>query len=128
MTQSILESVKGTLGILPDQTSFDSELLLHINSAIGTLTQLGVGPEAGYTVESVQEVWTDFLGTDHQLNPVKSYVHLRVKLLFDPPDIGFVLTAMKDQIKELEWRLNVLVDDQPLPPQPTLLVTSDGGV
>jgi len=112
MTESILNSTKASLGIPEEQTAFDVELLMHINSAFTTLTQLGVGPSSGLTVEDDVPVWSDLIGNDPRLNSAKSYVYLRVKLLFDPPEVGFVLTAMKQQIEEQEWRLNVTVDDE----------------
>lgn len=111
MSNSILTSTKLSLDIPVGHTAFDGQILMHLNSAIATLTQLGVGPEDGFTVATTQEVWSDFIGSDAKLNPVKTYVHLRVKMLFDPPEIGFVITAMNKQIEELEWRLNVLVDN-----------------
>lgn len=129
MVDSILLSTKASLGLPADHTAFDAEILMHLNSALSTLVQLGVGPTEGLYVEGADEVWEGLIGTDMRLNAVKTYVHLRVKLLFDPPDIGFVLTAMKEQIKELEWRLNVIVDD--VIPVPVVveepLSTIDGG-
>jgi hypothetical protein len=125
MSQSILTSIKITLGLPEAHTAYDQELLIHINSAIGTLTQLGVGPSIGYTVATAEEIWSDWLGPeDPQLNPVKTYIHLRVKMIFDPPDIGFVITAMKEQIKELEWRLNVLVDNE-IPPKEVVILDAN---
>lgn len=110
--ESILKSTKASLGLAPEQTSFDSEILMHLNSAISTLTQVGVGPPDGIYVSGESETWEKLIGTDPRLNAVKSYLHLRVKMLFDPPEIGFVLTAMKEMIKEAEWRLNITVDDE----------------
>lgn len=112
MSDSILTSVKTSLGLQADHTEFDDEILLHVNSVFSTLTQLGVGPVEGFQIEDDTATWDEFIGTDPQLNAVKTYIHLRVKLLFDPPEIGFVLTAMKEQIQELEWRLNVTVDSE----------------
>ena len=130
MSASILTSTKAALGLTPDQTSFDAEILMFINSALATLTQLKVGPPLGFVVQSEQDLWSDFLGLDPRLNPAMTYVFLRVRMLFDPPDIGFVLTAIKEQIKELEWRLNVEVD-YALPTPPVLVPNgevSDGGI
>lgn len=110
MSTSILDSTKTALGITEAQHAFDSTLILHINTVLADLTQLGVGPAAGFEIMSNAEIWTDFLGPRPELNAVKSYVYLRVRLLFDPPDIGFVLTAMKEQIDKMEWKINVLVD------------------
>ena len=123
---SILKSTRASLGVGADETAFDTEILMHLNSAIATLRQLGLEPtENGLYVEDDTATWTQLIGPiaeQGELAAVKTYIHLRVKLLFDPPDIGFVLTAMKEQIKEQEWRLNVSVDT----PDPT--VTQPGDV
>ena len=123
MSQSILESTKLALGVSVDQHAFDSMLTMHINSVLADLTQLGVGPQTGFEIQTDAEVWSDFLGVNKpELNQVKSYVYLRVRMLFDPPDIGFVLTAMKEQIDKFEWKINVLVDHEILRDPPTPLV------
>ncbi len=106
MIQSILDSTKKVLNIDPSYTVFDEDILMHINSAFGTLRQLGVGPEVGFHIEDNTAVWEDFTGVDNRFNEVKSYIYLRVRLLFDPPGTSFLLEAIKEQIKELEWRLN----------------------
>lgn len=109
MTTSILDDVKHTLGLLPEDTSFDSDIIMHINSTFGTLTQLGVGPEIGYMITDSAQTWSEFF-TDPRLNAVKSYVFLCVKMLFDPPDTGFVFSSMERQKEEMEFRLNVVAD------------------
>src|SRR5690348_398765 len=80
---------------------------MHINTAFSMLNQLGVGPEAGFAIEDAVPTWDTFLGDDLRLNAVKTYVYLRVRLLFDPPSTSFVIEAINKQITELEWRLNV---------------------
>jgi len=108
MEPSILTSVKKVLGIAAEYLAFDQDIMMHINTALSTLTQLGVGPATGFTVDSVDDEWSDFVSpTDHQYNAVKSYVFLRVRMLFDPPQTSYLIAAQTDQIKELEWRLNV---------------------
>lgn len=107
MTESILTSTKDILDVSADVTAFDSAIKTHINSVFSTLNQLGIGPVEGYRVDDADDVWEDFLGTDPRLNNVKTYTFLRVKLLFDPPATSFHTTALKEQIQELEWRLNV---------------------
>jgi hypothetical protein len=108
MEQSILKSTKKILGITDDYTVFDLDILTHINSSFSTLTQLGVGPAAGFMIEDDTAVWADFIGTDDiQYNSVKSYVFLRVRQLFDPPSTSYLISAVERQILELEWRLNV---------------------
>lgn len=131
--EPVLKEVKASLGIANEVTVFDRELKMHINSAFGTLSQLGLGPEGGFEVESGTETWNDFLAEDLNLSPVKSYVHLRVKLLFDPPANSWVTVAMKEQIEQLEWRLNVVredtipIEDSPLPDE-EMQWELDGGV
>lgn len=109
MSSSILNDVKHTLGLLPDQTAFDTDIIMHINSALSTLTQLGVGPVAGYRITGADNLWSEF-ADDARLNSVRSYIYLKVKLIFDPPDTGFVTASMERQIQELEFRINVVVD------------------
>jgi len=107
VSESILNSVKHTLNLAADFTPFDQDVILHINSAFSTLNQLGLGPEEGYMITGATETWDAFFGTDLRLNNIKTYVYLRVRMLFDPPTTGYLVEAMKQQIQELEWRLNV---------------------
>ena len=107
MEQSILKSTKKILGIADDYTVFDLDVITHINTAFSTLTQLGVGPPEGFIIEDATPVWTDFIGTDPRYHAVKSYVFLKAKSLFDPPQTSYLINAMNEQIRELEWRLNV---------------------
>jgi hypothetical protein len=106
MEQSILISTKKILGIAEDYTVFDLDIITHINSAFSTLTQLGVGPATGFMINDSTEVWTDFIQNDFQYNSVKSYVFLKVRQLFDPPQTSYLISAVEKQIQELEWRLN----------------------
>ena len=107
MDESILNSVKKILGIASDYDAFDTDIIIHINSVFSTLNQLGLGPDEGFMIEDDSAVWGDFLLDDMRFNAVKTYVYLKVRILFDPPTSGFVLTALQEQSKELEWRLNV---------------------
>lgn len=108
MEQSILTSTKKILGIAEDYTVFDLDIITHINSAFSILTQLGVGPAAGFMIDDATAVWTEFIvEEDFQYNSVKSYVFLRVRQLFDPPSTSYLISAVERQISELEWRLNV---------------------
>ena len=107
MEQSILNSTKKILGIAEDYTVFDLDIITHINTAFSTLAQLGVGPTAGFMINDAEEVWTDFTAEDFQYNSVKSYVFLKVRQLFDPPQTSYLISATEKQIQELEWRLNV---------------------
>lgn len=108
MEQSILKSTKKILGLTADYTAFDLDVITHINSAFSTLTQLGIGPSGGYRIEDDVPVWADFVGVGSvDLESVKTYVYLRVRMLFDPPVTSYLISALERQIAELEWRLNV---------------------
>lgn len=104
--ESILTSVKASLGITEEYEHFDANLIMHINSVFGILTQLGVGSEDGFSISGKESVWSDFLESKTKLEMVKSYVHLKVKLLFDPPLSSVVMEAMNRMASELEWRIN----------------------
>lgn len=110
MDDSILDSIKKILGMPPDYDAFDTDLVIHINSVFGILAQLGVGPEGGFSISDNTTLWKAYLGDSKDLEMVKSYMALKVRLVFDPPTIGAVMDAMKEQIREFEWRLNVQVD------------------
>lgn len=112
MEDSILKSVKKVLNVSPDDTAFDEDIIMHINSTFGILNQLGLGPEEGFQIEDDTAVWDDFLAGDKRLSAVKTDVFLRVRILFDPPQLSFVLQAMQTQIAELEWRLNVVRENE----------------
>lgn len=106
--ESILTSVKkGVGGLLEEDESFDSDLILHINTVFSKLTQLGVGPNEGFSISDKSSTWNDFIGSDARMNMVKSFVILSVRMLFDPPTSGSVSKAFEEQIAEYEWRLNV---------------------
>jgi len=106
---SILDDVKHSLGLLPADTAFDSDVIMHTNTAISALTQLGVGPTTGFRITGNTEQWSQF-ADDPRLSAVQSYIFLRVKLLFDPPGTGFVVAAYERQLEELAFRINVVVD------------------
>lgn len=107
---SILTSIKKLLGIAEEYEHFDSEIVMHINSAFSVLTQLGVGPKEGFRIENENATWSEFLCDDSRLEFVKTYVHLKVKLGFDPPLNAAAIDAINRQISELEWRINVAVE------------------
>lgn len=110
--ESILTSIKKLLGIVEEYKHFDADLIMHINSVFSILTQLGVGPSEGFSIEDDSAVWSDFIPEKSKIEAVKSYVYLKVKLLFDPPLTGSVIESMNRLISELEWRLNVAVDPE----------------
>lgn len=107
MEDSILNSTKKILGLNADYTAFDLDILTHINMAFGTVNQLGVGPDDSVVVEDAESLWSTIGLPANQLSLVRTYVFLRARLAFDPPATSFHLEAIKEQIKELEWRLNV---------------------
>ena len=107
MEASILLSTKKILGLDPDYTVFDHDVITHINTAFSILTQLGIGPPMGFMIEDDTAVWFEYTDDDLQLNSVKTYVYLKVRQLFDPPQTSYLISAMERQIGELEWRLNV---------------------
>lgn len=105
---SILTSIKKMLGIAEEYEQFDADIIMHINSVFMILTQLGVGPSEGFSIEDDSAIWSDFIQDSTNIESVKSYVYLRVKLLFDSTSLGSpVIEAMNRQISELEWRLNI---------------------
>lgn len=111
--ESILTSVKKVLGIPEYYEHFDQDILLHLNSVMSILHQLGVGPENGFVVEDDSTTWSDLFDGDIDTNKmmyVKSYVCLRVHLLFDPPASSGAIDAMERQMRELEWRITVTRD------------------
>lgn len=112
MEKSILSSIKKLLGIGEDYTNFDTDIILHINSVFMVLHQLGVGPKEGFSITGKKEKWDDFIEEEDNLEAVKSYIHLKVKLLFDPPTHGPTIEAMKETIREFEWRLNVQTESK----------------
>lgn len=105
--ESILTSIKKLLGITEEYTHFDEDLVMHINSVFMILTQLGVGPSEGFVIEDNSAYWTDFIEDPTKMQMVKSYVYLKVKLLFDPSLSSAVIESTNRLINEFEWRLNV---------------------
>lgn len=111
MEESILISIKALLGPDADYEVFDQDIVIFINSAIATLTQLGVGPSEGFEITGSDETWSDYLGDDmRRINQVKTYLYMKVKMAFDPPSSSFVQSAFEKSCEEFEWRLNVAVD------------------
>lgn len=107
---SILTSIKKLLGITETDTSFDQDIIMHINTVFMVLQQLGVGPEEGYSISDENNNWDEFLPDQTKIEMVKSYMYLKVRLLFDPPSSTSVMEAINRSILEFEWRLNVAVD------------------
>jgi hypothetical protein len=118
MADSILDSVKKILGLNSEYTPFDLDIITHINSTFSTLDQLGVGPEGGFYIQDNTSTWADFVAPPNQLNLVRTYVFLKVRMLFDPPTTSYLIDAMERQIKEHEWRLNLFREDALPDPEP----------
>lgn len=108
--ESILTSIKKMLGIAEDYEHFDTDLVMHINSVFTVLNQIGVGPLKGFMISDKSAKWSDFLADDSQYELVKSFMYLKVKLLFDPPLSSSVIESMNRMISEFEWRLQVAAD------------------
>lgn len=111
MDSSILSDIKSLLGA-GNIDGFDSDIVMHINSVLVTLRQLGIGPSSGFSITGPDETWDDLLEGSEMLEAVKSYIYLKVRLIWDPPTSGTVMQAMKELIAEYEWRLNVVVDPE----------------
>ncbi len=107
--ESILNTIKKLLGISVDYEAFDMDIIININMAINILYQLGVGP-SGFFIRDESETWSDYLGDSPNLEMVKTYIFLKVKQAFDPNQNSNITQSYDNQIKELEWRLNVQVD------------------
>ena len=108
--ESILTSIKKLLGIAEDYTAFDTDIMIHINSVFMILTQLGVGPANGFRITGAYETWEEFVSDGIVADAVKTYVYLKVRLLFDPPTSSAVMDAINRSISEYEWRLNVAAE------------------
>lgn len=107
-TDSILNSVKKMLGMGIDYEPFDADIIIHINSVFANLHQMGVGPQNGFSISDSSTKWSDYTNDDSLMNNVKSYMYLKVRLLFDPPTASSVLESFNNQIKEFEYRLYTL--------------------
>lgn len=105
--ESILTSIKRLLGIMPDCEDFDEQIIMHINTALADLRQLGVGPSEGFTIDDDSAIWNDFIPDFKKFHSAKTCVYKKVKLAFDPPLSAAALDSLKAQIAEEEWRLNV---------------------
>ena len=108
--ESILNSIKKLLGIDETYEAFDTDIIMHINSVFSVLNQLGVGPEEGFYITGDTQTWTDFLGDRKDIELVKSYVYMKVRLIVDPPQSSAVIESMNRAVSEFEWRANVAVD------------------
>lgn len=111
MQSSILLTIKQMLGIPSEYTVFDDELVVFINSVLSALHQLGVGPENGFAISGENEQWDEYIGDSQLYENVKTYIYLKVRMMFDPPSSSYVLEAFKNQASEIEWRIYVQADE-----------------
>lgn len=110
---SILTSIKKLLGVTADYKQFDTEIITHINSVFADLAQMGVGPSKGFSIWDDTAIWDDFISDSFLLQSVKSYMHLRVKILFDASSMGSAtLASYERQIAQWEWRLNLAAESE----------------
>ena len=118
MINSILTSIKKMLGITEEYDAFDDDIIMHINSVFLTLKQMGVGPSTGFRIDDAGETWENYIPTEDNpdnielLSAVKTYIHLKVKMLFDPPASAAITSSYEKQIAELEWRLNLEAESE----------------
>lgn len=122
MTDSILDSTKEALGLAPDYDVFDAQVIMHINTVFATLNDLGIGPTLGFEIEDNTALWSTYQDGDIPLNRVRTYMYLKVRMLFDPPTTSYLLNAYEKQIAEIEWRLHAARENKewvsPLPLDP----------
>lgn len=112
-SDSILNSIKKLIGLDPEYTEFDTDLIIHINSVFLDLEQLGAGSQEGFFIEGSTETWEDFLPDDPLvLNSIKSYMYLKVKKLFDPPTSSSAMDSLNSLIDRFEWRINVAIENK----------------
>ena len=110
MVPSILTSIKKLIGPDINYGEYDIDLIIHINSALSIVTSLGIGPEEGFVITDDSAKWTDLLGDSKKLELVKSYVYMKTKLIFDPPQSSAVIASFEKLISEFEWRANVAAE------------------
>lgn len=111
-SNSILTSIKKLLGITEEQTDFDMDIIIHINTTLTILNDLGVGPEEGFVIEDSSATWDEYITDRRKFDKIKTYVYLKVRLYFDPPQNASLKEAMEKQAAELEWRLNTSAENQ----------------
>ena len=107
MNESIFTTIKALLDDHADDDSFDADILTYINSALYSLRQLGVGPKEGFVVTGADQTWSEFSTNASLIGEVKTYIQQKVRLLFDPPNNSFLVSAIQENLKELEFRLNM---------------------
>lgn len=109
--ESILTSIKKLIGYDEADDSFDTDLIMHINSVLAILRQLGVGPSEGFRIKDESTTWDEFIPEEQFLDDVKTFVYLKVRLIFDPPQSSAMMDAMNRTLSELEWRINIAAEE-----------------
>lgn len=107
INESILNSIKKLLNIPIEEKAFDADIIIHINSVISSLLQIGIGPKDGYRISDENDLWEDYIPEESNIDYIKTYIYLRVKMIFDPPLNSSVLQSLNETIRELEWRLHI---------------------
>lgn len=110
--EPILITIKNMLGLADDDFTFDKDIIVHINTVLMALTQMGVGPEDGFQITGEREKWNDFLGKNTNQIAVRTYVYLKVRLLFDPPSSSTLLDNLNKMASEYEWRIHMNVENK----------------
>lgn len=110
MNESVLESVKSAIGIEPSDTSFDPDIIMYINTVLSVLKQLGLSKTT--LISGKSEKWSEIIGDDPDLESVKTYIALKVRKIFDPPSGSSAASALNDLINELEFRLNIALEEK----------------
>ena len=110
MEESILITIKKKLGLSKDYDAFDTDVITNINTSLMRLGQLGIGPTTGFRITGEYETWRDFIGNRVDLEGVKDFIYMKARIVFDPPASAAALQALKEEVKELEFCLNVQVD------------------
>jgi hypothetical protein len=124
-SESILDSIKDALGLAPEYTVFDMAITMHINAAIGSLLQHGVGADTGFIVQDNTTIWSQYVSSLGYLNLVKQYIYTAVRLAYDPPQSGYGITALQEMLKELGWRIVVAVEKENPPADPFAVTDED---
>lgn len=107
VSESILNSIKKLLNISKDEHAFDTDIIIHINSVISALLQIGIGPSEGFRVSDESDTWQDYITDEQKIDYIKTYIYLKVKLIFDPPLNSSLMQSFNETIRELEWRLHI---------------------
>jgi hypothetical protein len=126
--ESILASTKKQLGIVDEDTSFDLDVIFAINTVFADLNQLGIGPDAGFMIQDRSAVWADYLHDNNLLNSVATYMYLRCRLIFDPPQTSYLIGAFKEQVDKMEWRLTAYREYVTHPFDPDAMPVVDGDI